>query len=195
MTKMKTTGMFALTAVLSLIIGCGAVEEENFISSTHYADTYSGKREFVANSERMDPYKNFNFIIKTQGGHTVASCRKMSGLSASVQPVKFRAGSGSSTCDEVMPGRVSYEPISLESCITHDPEFVDWASKLTNTNDETNTSFNLKINNIPTEYGTYRINPVNGCFNYYHTQDLNIESVNSIVDKMEIFFNSIEPVR
>ena len=84
-----------------------------------------------------DPYRNFNFILEFDD-RVVAGCKRMSGLSASVEPVRFRAGEGSPfragegspTVDEVMPGRVSYEPVTLESGLTDSEEFQKWASRL-----------------------------------------------------------------
>jgi len=84
---------------------------------------------FVDNTSRRDPFRNFNFRI-LMGGVEVAACRKVSGLTASVEPVKFRAGNNISSVDEVSPGRVSYEPITLEAGITNDTSFEDWASAL-----------------------------------------------------------------
>jgi phage tail-like protein len=80
-------------------------------------------------TEKRDPYRNFNFRIFL-GGVEVAACRKVSGLTASVEVVKFRAGSSRSSVDEVSPGRVTYEAITLEAGVTNDTAFKDWASTL-----------------------------------------------------------------
>ena len=80
-------------------------------------------------SNRRDPFRNFNFKI-VMGGVEVAACRKMSGLEASVNVVKFRAGNDKTTVDHVMPGRVEYMPITFESGVTNDTAFTDWANAL-----------------------------------------------------------------
>jgi phage tail-like protein len=80
-------------------------------------------------TDKRDPYRNFNFRIFL-GGVEVAACRKVSGLTASVEVVKFRAGRNQSTVDELLPGRVTYEAITLESGITNDAAFKDWANSL-----------------------------------------------------------------
>lgn len=85
-------------------------------------------QRFVAPNKR-DPYRNFNFRIKL-GGIEVAACRKMSGLTGSVDVVKFRAGSNLHSNEELSPGRVHYEPVTLESGLTSSPEFQDWALQL-----------------------------------------------------------------
>ena len=85
-------------------------------------------QRFVAPSKR-DPYRNFNFRLKL-GGVEVAACRKMSGLTGSVDVVKFRAGSNLHSNEELSPGRVHYEPVTLESGLTTSPEFEQWATQL-----------------------------------------------------------------
>ena len=61
---------------------------------------------FVINTHRFDPYKNFKFRVLWDN-------RPVLGVS--------KASS---------PGRTSYEPITLERGITHDPDFEAWANKV-----------------------------------------------------------------
>jgi len=82
-----------------------------------------------ADSQKRDPYRNFNFRILIDN-HVVAACKKMSKLSASVDVVKFRSGNSISSVTEVMPGRVSYDPVTLESGLTNDKTFETWATAL-----------------------------------------------------------------
>lgn len=82
-----------------------------------------------AGTNKRDPFRNFNFRILL-GGIEVAACRKVSGLTASVEVVKFRAGNSKSTVDEALPGRVMYEAITLEAGLTNDTAFKDWANTL-----------------------------------------------------------------
>lgn len=79
--------------------------------------------------KKRDPYRNFNFRI-VLGGIEVAACRKMSGLTGTVDVVKFRAGSNLHSNEEVSPGRVHYEPVTLEQGLTTSPEFEQWATQL-----------------------------------------------------------------
>lgn len=79
--------------------------------------------------KKRDPYRGFNFILAL-GGIKVAACRKMSGLTGTVDVVKFRAGSNLHSNEEVSPGRVHYEPVTLEQGVTTSPEFEDWATQL-----------------------------------------------------------------
>jgi phage tail-like protein len=79
--------------------------------------------------KKRDPYRNFNFRILL-GGIEVAACKKMSGLTGSVDVVKFRAGNNKATNEEVSPGRAHYEPVTLEAGLTTDMEFERWALML-----------------------------------------------------------------
>jgi phage tail-like protein len=81
------------------------------------------------NTKQRDPFRNFNFRILLNNVE-VAACRKVSGLTASVEVVKFRAGSNRSSNDEMLPGRVSFEAITLEAGVTNDRAFKDWANAL-----------------------------------------------------------------
>lgn len=80
-------------------------------------------------AERRDVFRGFNFLVDL-GGEPVAACRKVSGLKATVEVVKFRDGSKVDTVDECYPGRCSYEPVTLEGGVTNDPTFEAWANAL-----------------------------------------------------------------
>jgi phage tail-like protein len=86
-------------------------------------------QRFVSDTRKRDPYRNFNFRI-VMGNVEVAACRKISGLTGSVEVVKFRAGNNLTSIDELSPGRARYEPITLESGLTTDKAFEDWALQL-----------------------------------------------------------------
>src|ERR1700734_1102612 len=79
---------------------------------------------FTVNPTRIDPYKNFKFRL-TWNGKVVAGANKASGLPptpATVQPADTRTP----------PGRDKYEPITLESGVTHDPAFQNWLNQTLN---------------------------------------------------------------
>lgn len=78
---------------------------------------------------KNDPYRNFNFKIYIDA-QVVAACKKMSKISASVDVVKFRSGNATSAVSELIPGRVAYDPITLENGLTNDKTFQEWATTL-----------------------------------------------------------------
>ncbi|ABV94296.1 conserved hypothetical protein [Dinoroseobacter shibae DFL 12 = DSM 16493] len=85
---------------------------------------------FPANAHRFDPYRTFNFQVLIDG-QTVAGLRKFSGLKRTVEAVKWRSA-GEPNVERVMPGGATYEPITLEQGLTHDPVFENWANLVNN---------------------------------------------------------------
>ena len=85
---------------------------------------------FKVKAQRFDPYKNFKFRVKWDGRY-VAGISKVSGLKRSTEVVEHREGGGSSAVRK-LPGRTSYEAITLERGVTHDTEFEKWANKVAN---------------------------------------------------------------
>lgn len=85
---------------------------------------------FSVNAHRYDPYRTFKFQVVFDG-RTVAGLRKFSGLKKTVEAVKWRSA-GEPNIERVMPGGATYEPITLEQGLTHDPVFEDWANLVNN---------------------------------------------------------------
>jgi len=83
---------------------------------------------FVKNAKRFDPYKNFKFRL-VWDGKPVMGISKVGALKRTTEVVKHRDGGDNST-DHKSPGRTSYDAISVERGITHDPEFEAWANKV-----------------------------------------------------------------
>ncbi len=83
---------------------------------------------FVKNARRVDPYKNFKFRILWDD-KPVMGVSKVGALKRSTEVVKHRDGGDNST-DHKSPGRTTYDAISVERGITHDPEFEAWANKV-----------------------------------------------------------------
>lgn len=86
--------------------------------------------QFSVNPNRVDPYKNFKFLVKWDGKY-VAGLSKMSALKRITEVVKHRTGGDPSTSHK-SPGRTEYDAITLERGVTHDPEFEDWANRVWN---------------------------------------------------------------
>jgi phage tail-like protein len=86
--------------------------------------------QFTVNTNRFDPYKNFKFRVKWDGQY-VAGVSKVSPLKRTTEVVEHRAG-GDPSLSGKSPGRVKFEPITMERGVTHDPEFERWANKVWN---------------------------------------------------------------
>ncbi len=86
--------------------------------------------EFTVNPTRLDPYKNFKFLIKFEGQTTpVAGLSKMSPLRRTTQVIKYRSGSDPSTSRK-SPGLTEYDAITLGRGVTQDSDFETWANKV-----------------------------------------------------------------
>lgn len=83
---------------------------------------------FVVNAHRFDPYKNYKFQVEWDN-RPVAGISKVSALKRTTEVVKHRSG-GENSIDHKSPGRTSYEAITLERGLTHDPEFEAWANRV-----------------------------------------------------------------
>lgn len=85
---------------------------------------------FKVNAHRFDPYKNFKFQVELDN-KVVAGISKVSALKRTTEVVKHRSG-GENAIDRKSPGRTTYEAITLERGLTHDPEFEAWANRVHN---------------------------------------------------------------
>jgi len=84
--------------------------------------------QFTVNAQRFDPYKNFKFRVKW-GNKYVAGVSKVGALKRTTGLVNHRDGGDPS---RKSPGRKEFEAIMLESGITHDKEFEQWANQVGN---------------------------------------------------------------
>ena len=84
--------------------------------------------EFQVNTNRYDPYKTFKFRVKWDGKY-VAGVSKVGGLTRKTEVVTHREGGAPSSAHS-SPGQTSYEAITLERGVTHDPDFETWANKV-----------------------------------------------------------------
>ena len=87
--------------------------------------------QFSVNTHRFDPYKNFKFRIKWDGRY-VAGVSRITTLKRSTEPVTHREGGDPST-SRVSPSTWSFEPVTVERGVTHDPEFENWANLIFHT--------------------------------------------------------------
>ncbi|HZX78907.1 phage tail protein [Lysobacter sp.] len=74
---------------------------------------------------RADPYRDFRFRVKWDG-RIVAGVHRISGLRRVAEVVEYRDGGDAGPVHK-SPGRIDFEPVTLERAITHDLEFDAWA--------------------------------------------------------------------
>src|SRR5512140_345091 len=80
---------------------------------------------FTVNAYRFDPYRTFRFQV-IMDGKLVAGLKKMTGLKRKTEPVKWR--DAGAPYQRIMPGLTTFEQVTLEQGLTHDPVFENWAN-------------------------------------------------------------------
>ncbi len=85
---------------------------------------------FSVNAHRFDPYRTFKFQCVIDG-QAVAGLQKMGALKKTTEQVKWRSA-GDPSHQRIMPGGTSYEAVTLEQGLTHDPVFENWANLVNN---------------------------------------------------------------
>ena len=86
--------------------------------------------KFTVNSERFDPYRNFKFKIKWDGQY-VAGLSKCSLLKKTTESTTWYEA-GDQSVPHKLPGKTTYDPITLTAGVTHDTAFEDWANLVNN---------------------------------------------------------------
>jgi phage tail-like protein len=110
--------------------------------------------QFTKN-QRIDPYKNFKFLLFFEGRpDPVAGVSKISPLKRTTEVVSHRDGGDLSTPRHA-PGASKFENITLERGVTHDPDFEEWANLVYSTDGDAAVSLAgykrnllIKVNNL-----------------------------------------------
>lgn len=94
--------------------------------------------KFTVNSDRFDPYHNFKFKIKWDGQY-VAGLSKCSALKKTTESTPWYEA-GDQSGPHKIPGKTTYDPITLSAGVTHDPIFEAWANLVNNYQGEASMS-------------------------------------------------------
>lgn len=86
--------------------------------------------QFSVNTHRFDPYRNFKFKVKWENEY-VAGLNKCGALTKSTELVEWWEA-GDLATSRKLPGKTTYNPITLEAGVTHDTNFENWANKVNN---------------------------------------------------------------
>jgi len=79
-----------------------------------------------ASTNRFDPYRTFRFRVKWDNQY-VAGLTKMGPLKRTTEMVEFREA-GVNITSRKLPGKSSYQAVTLEAGVTYDTAFEDWAN-------------------------------------------------------------------
>jgi phage tail-like protein len=77
-------------------------------------------------TNRFDPYRTFRFKVKWDGQY-VAGLSRMTALRRTTEMVEWREA-GENITSRKLPGKTSYQPVTLEAGVTYDSAFEDWAN-------------------------------------------------------------------
>jgi phage tail-like protein len=83
----------------------------------------------MANGQRVDPYRNFNFLVEI-GGITQAGFAECSGFGASNDAIEYREGTEIPTVRK-LPGLTKYNNITLKWGLTDSQELYQWFRDIT----------------------------------------------------------------
>jgi phage tail-like protein len=78
----------------------------------------------MATATRVDPYRNFNFLVEI-GGITQAGFSDCTGFGSSTDPIEYREG-GENTTVRKLPGMTKHTNITLKWGLTDSKELYDW---------------------------------------------------------------------
>ncbi|MCP3902792.1 MAG: phage tail protein [Planctomycetes bacterium] len=101
---------------------------------------------FTVNAHRHDPYRTFKFQVVIDG-QAVAGLKKMGALKKKTEVVKWRSA-GDPSHERAIPGGTSYEPVTLEQGLTHDPNFEEWANLINSLQGDAATSLKNYRKNV-----------------------------------------------
>jgi phage tail-like protein len=82
--------------------------------------------------QRVDPFRNFNFLVELDG-IAQASFTECSGLSSTTEVIENREG-GDNVTVRKLPGKTSYPDISLKWGLTDSTELWDWRQQIVDGN-------------------------------------------------------------
>ena len=80
----------------------------------------------VGKMGRSDPYRNFRFKVKWDNQY-VAGLTKMGALKRTTEVAEYREA-GVNITSRKLPGKSSYQAVTLEAGRTYDTSFEDWAN-------------------------------------------------------------------
>jgi len=78
----------------------------------------------MATGKRVDPYRNFNFLVEIDG-ITQAGFAECSGFELSTDPIEYREG-GENTTVRKLPGLTKYANITLKWGLTDSKDLYSW---------------------------------------------------------------------
>jgi phage tail-like protein len=142
----------------------------------------------MANANRVDPYRNFNFLVEIDGV-TQAGFAECSGFGASNDAIEYREGTDIPTVRK-LPGMTKYNNITLKWGLTDSRELYDWFRDITKGKIERKAGSIVVADLDGTE--KVRWNFFEGWPTKWDGPDFNAEGTDVAVETLEIAHEGIE---
>ena len=140
---------------------------------------------------RVDPYKNFRFLVEIQGIQ-VAGFSECTGFGSSVEVVEYREGGEPSTVRK-LPAKITYSDITLKWGLTDSRAMYDW--HLTAINGKVERKDGSIILKDDAGEDKVRWNFFNAWMSKYDAADLNAKGNDVAVDTATITVERLERVK
>jgi phage tail-like protein len=142
----------------------------------------------VASSNIIEPFRNFNFKVDIDGcgeGHFVYC----SGVRASVRDIEYRE-QGAQEYVHHLPGRITYQPMSLKWGVFQGDELWDWFQNIINRNYE-RRNVTLRILKQDGTDG-FRWNLYDAWISEWGGEPLDMQGNEVAIASMSIVYNRVE---
>ena len=144
----------------------------------------------MATGQRVDPFRNFNFLVEIDG-ITQAGFSECTGFEISTDPVEYREG-GENTTVRKLPGLTKYANITLKWGLTDSRDLYDWYRDVINGKIQRKTGSIVVLDVDGKE--KVRWNFKDGWPTKYNPADMNAKANEVAIETLEIAIEGIERV-
>lgn len=142
----------------------------------------------MATAQRVDPYRNFNFLVEIDG-ITQAGFSECTGFEISTDPIEYREG-GENTTVRKLPGLTKYANITLKWGLTDSRDLYDWYRDVINGKIQRKTGSIVVLDVDGKE--KVRWNFKDGWPTKYNPADMNAKGNEVAIETLEIAIEGIE---
>ena len=144
----------------------------------------------MATGQRVDPYKNFKFLVEIDGV-VQAGFSECSGFGSNLEVIEYREGGDVSTVRK-LPGKVSYPDMTLKWGVTDSRELYDWHLAAVNGAIERKNGSIILQDDLGQE--KVRWNFFNAWPSKYDTPDFNAKGNDVAIDALTVTCERLERV-
>lgn len=137
----------------------------------------------LSNTLRLDPYLSFRFLVEVEG-LVVAGFAEVTGLSAEVEPYRYREG-GLNAFEHELPGPAKFPPLVLRRGLTDVDNLWRWHEDVRRGR-VVRRNGSIVLGGESTAHGTYRWNFAGAYPTKWTGPDLRAGSANVAVESVEL---------